>query len=47
MEYPNLELVAYRAQLMLQNDEEFKEKLLITYKNKIKINTKIVNKIGK
>ena len=27
MEYPNLELVAYRAQLMLQNDEEFKAKL--------------------
>ena len=27
MEYPNLELVAYRAQLMLQNDEEFKARL--------------------
>lgn len=27
MEYPNLELLVYRARLMLQNDEEFKAKL--------------------
>ena len=31
MEFPNLELLVYRAKLMLQNDEEFKKRLLEKY----------------
>lgn len=27
MEFPNLELLVYRAKLMLQNDEDYKAKL--------------------
>ena len=33
MEYPNLELVAYKAKLMLQNDPGFKERFAETTKD--------------